>query len=109
MVQAWYMDESADDPRLPHRGDPCSPVGLEQLRRLGVLYWKVRSAGAGGAVSLPPPPNPALPAHPKLRPVGTAARTGPGEELRMLLQGVRGRAVGGARGTQRALGSGAGV
>uniref|UniRef100_A0ABI7VQN5 acireductone dioxygenase (Fe(2+)-requiring) n=1 Tax=Felis catus TaxID=9685 RepID=A0ABI7VQN5_FELCA len=41
MVQAWYMDESADDPRLPHRGDPCSLVGLEQLRRLGVLYWKL--------------------------------------------------------------------
>lgn len=100
------MDESADDPRLPHRGDPCSPVGLEQLRRLGVLYWKVRGAGAGGG-GVPPPP--ALPAHPKLRRVGTAARTGPGEELRMLLQGVRARAVGGARGTQRALGSGAGV
>ena len=65
MVQAWYMDESADDPRLPHRGDPCSPVGLEQLRRLGVLYWKVRSAGAGGAVSLPPPPQPRAPRTPE--------------------------------------------
>uniref|UniRef100_A0A7N5KCI4 Acireductone dioxygenase n=1 Tax=Ailuropoda melanoleuca TaxID=9646 RepID=A0A7N5KCI4_AILME len=41
MVQAWYMDESADDPRLPHRAEPSRPVGLEQLRQLGVLYWKL--------------------------------------------------------------------
>ncbi|KAM5263895.1 acireductone dioxygenase [Ctenodactylus gundi] len=41
MVQAWYMDESADDPRRPHRLQPDRPVGLEQLRGLGVLYWKL--------------------------------------------------------------------
>uniref|UniRef100_A0A4W2D7Q4 Acireductone dioxygenase n=1 Tax=Bos indicus x Bos taurus TaxID=30522 RepID=A0A4W2D7Q4_BOBOX len=41
MVEAWYMDEAADDPRLPHRAEPARPVGLEQLRRLGVLYWKL--------------------------------------------------------------------
>ncbi|XP_059798275.1 acireductone dioxygenase isoform X2 [Balaenoptera ricei] len=41
MVQAWYMDKSADDPRRPHRGEPARPVGLEQLRGLGVLYWKL--------------------------------------------------------------------
>ncbi|XP_077885874.1 acireductone dioxygenase isoform X1 [Ictidomys tridecemlineatus] len=41
MVQAWYMDESADDPRLPHRPEPGRAVGLEQLRGLGVLYWKL--------------------------------------------------------------------
>ncbi|XP_065803396.1 acireductone dioxygenase [Muntiacus reevesi] len=41
MVQAWYMDEAADDPRRPHRAEPARPVGLEQLRRLGVLYWKL--------------------------------------------------------------------
>ncbi|KAF6320798.1 acireductone dioxygenase 1 [Rhinolophus ferrumequinum] len=41
MVQAWYMDESADDPRTPHHAQPGRPVGLEQLRRLGVLYWKL--------------------------------------------------------------------
>ncbi|KAG8512331.1 1,2-dihydroxy-3-keto-5-methylthiopentene dioxygenase [Galemys pyrenaicus] len=45
MVQAWYMDESADDPRRPHRAEPDRPVGLEQLRCLGVLYWKVRGHG----------------------------------------------------------------
>ncbi|KAJ8789954.1 hypothetical protein J1605_021652 [Eschrichtius robustus] len=41
MVQAWYMDKSADDPWRPHRGEPARPVGLEQLRGLGVLYWKL--------------------------------------------------------------------
>ena len=41
MVQAWYMDKSADDPRRPHRGEPALPVGLEQLRGLGVLYWEL--------------------------------------------------------------------
>ena len=47
MVQAWYMDESTADPRKPHRAQPDRPVSLEQLRTLGVLYWKVRvQAGA---------------------------------------------------------------
>lgn len=47
MVQAWYMDESTADPRMPHHAHPDRPVGLEQLRTLGVLYWKVRvRAGA---------------------------------------------------------------
>ncbi|XP_073905190.1 acireductone dioxygenase [Castor canadensis] len=41
MVQAWYMDESADDPWRPHHAEPDRPVSLEQLRRLGVLYWKL--------------------------------------------------------------------
>ncbi|PNI72888.1 ADI1 isoform 2 [Pan troglodytes] len=41
MVQAWYMDDAPGDPRQPHRPDPGRPVGLEQLRRLGVLYWKL--------------------------------------------------------------------
>ncbi|XP_040848702.1 1,2-dihydroxy-3-keto-5-methylthiopentene dioxygenase [Ochotona curzoniae] len=41
MVQAWYMDDSPDDPRQPHRLEPSSPVGLEQLRQLGMLYWKL--------------------------------------------------------------------
>ncbi|XP_054584322.1 acireductone dioxygenase [Eptesicus fuscus] len=41
MVQAWYLDDSAADPRRPHRAEPARPVGLEQLRRLGILYWKL--------------------------------------------------------------------
>nr|KAF6445800.1 acireductone dioxygenase 1 [Rousettus aegyptiacus] len=41
MVQAWYRDEADDDPRRPHRAQPSRPVSLEQLRRLGVLHWKL--------------------------------------------------------------------
>ncbi|KAL4694246.1 hypothetical protein H8959_013511 [Pygathrix nigripes] len=41
MVLAWYMDDAPGDPQQPHRPDPDRPVGLEQLRRLGVLYWKL--------------------------------------------------------------------
>lgn len=45
MVEAWYMDDSREDPRKPHRPEPDRPVSLEQLSRLGVFYWKV---GRGG-------------------------------------------------------------
>lgn len=41
MVQASYVDKSADDPRLSHRSEPCSLVRLEHLRLLGVIYWKL--------------------------------------------------------------------
>ncbi|XP_039710953.1 acireductone dioxygenase [Pteropus medius] len=41
MVQAWYWDGAAGDPRRPHRAQPSRPVSLEQLRRLGILYWKL--------------------------------------------------------------------
>nr|XP_033719617.1 1,2-dihydroxy-3-keto-5-methylthiopentene dioxygenase-like [Tursiops truncatus] len=41
MVQAWYTEKSGDDPQQPHRREPGSPVALEQLRGLGVLYWKL--------------------------------------------------------------------
>lgn len=58
MVQAWYMDTSADDPRRPHRAEPSRAVGLEQLRRLGVHYWKVggrRERRRAGPVAGPGP------------------------------------------------------
>ena len=89
MVQAWYMDKSADDPRRPHRGEPALPVGLEQLRGLGVLYWKVR--GTGGAVGVSRGGGsgagaraggrglrsyPRVPARPAPRGTGAAARMG---------------------------------
>uniref|UniRef100_T1DCC9 Acireductone dioxygenase n=1 Tax=Crotalus horridus TaxID=35024 RepID=T1DCC9_CROHD len=41
MVEAWYMDDSREDPRKPHRPEPERPVSLEQLSRLGVFYWKL--------------------------------------------------------------------
>lgn len=57
MVQAWYMDDAPGDPRQPHRPDPDRPVGLEQLRRLGVLYWKVRGPKARRACGRRRPPS----------------------------------------------------
>ncbi|KAF1468901.1 1,2-dihydroxy-3-keto-5-methylthiopentene dioxygenase, partial [Megadyptes antipodes antipodes] len=41
MVEAWYMDESQEDQRAPHRLRPNRAVSLEQLRRLGVAYRKL--------------------------------------------------------------------
>ncbi|XP_060090420.1 acireductone dioxygenase [Heteronotia binoei] len=41
MVEAWYMDESPEDQRKPHRQEPNQPASLEQLRQLGVFYWKL--------------------------------------------------------------------
>ncbi|XP_066850999.1 acireductone dioxygenase isoform X3 [Anser cygnoides] len=41
MVEAWYMDESQEDQRAPHRLQPNRAVSLEQLRRLGVTYRKL--------------------------------------------------------------------
>jgi len=40
-IEAWYMDASTEDQRLPHRQSPNKPCSLEQLRELGVLYWKL--------------------------------------------------------------------
>jgi len=44
MVAAWYMDDSEEDQRLPHQQVPNKEVTLEQLRTLGVLYWKLDAA-----------------------------------------------------------------
>lgn len=35
------MDESSEDPRLPHLANPSQFVSLDQLAELGVLYWKL--------------------------------------------------------------------
>ncbi|KAJ9512099.1 hypothetical protein QJQ45_012623 [Haematococcus lacustris] len=40
-VNAWYMDDSDEDQRKPHKLDPNQPVSLSQLAQLGVLYWKL--------------------------------------------------------------------
>ena len=41
MVRAWYMDGVAGDQRLEHRPKDAADLSLEQLEKLGVLYWKV--------------------------------------------------------------------
>ncbi|KAL7144793.1 hypothetical protein ABFS83_07G036200 [Erythranthe nasuta] len=38
-IQAWFMQESDDDQRLPHQKNPPEFVSMEQLADLGVLYW----------------------------------------------------------------------
>lgn len=35
------MDESNEDPRLPHRRNPNKSVSVDQLAEFGVLYWKL--------------------------------------------------------------------
>ena len=35
------MDDSNEDPRLPHHCNPNKFVSLDQLAELGVLYWKL--------------------------------------------------------------------
>ncbi|KAJ3190411.1 1,2-dihydroxy-3-keto-5-methylthiopentene dioxygenase [Gaertneriomyces sp. JEL0708] len=43
MVSAWYYDDSDPslDCREPHQFTPNRPVSLEQLAKLGVLYWHI--------------------------------------------------------------------
>ncbi|XP_069462131.1 acireductone dioxygenase [Ambystoma mexicanum] len=41
MVEAWYMDESSEDQRKPHRLQPNRPVSTAELQRLGVSSWKL--------------------------------------------------------------------
>ena len=44
MVQAWYMDDSAEDQRTPHRQVPNKAVTLAEMAALGVLYWRMNAA-----------------------------------------------------------------
>ncbi|CAM8887442.1 unnamed protein product [Rhodiola kirilowii] len=41
VIQAWYMDESDEDQRLPHHKDPKEYVSLDELAALGVLSWRL--------------------------------------------------------------------
>lgn len=40
-LEAWFMDSSDEDQRKPHRLTPNQPVSLDELKTLGVFYWKV--------------------------------------------------------------------
>ncbi|KAJ8398218.1 hypothetical protein AAFF_G00430620 [Aldrovandia affinis] len=42
-MEAWYIDESDADQRLPHKCDPNKPVSLEELKHLGILYWMLNA------------------------------------------------------------------
>ncbi|XP_052190115.1 acireductone dioxygenase 2-like isoform X6 [Diospyros lotus] len=41
IIQAWYMDDSNEDQRLPHHRNPEEYVTLDQLAELGVLSWRL--------------------------------------------------------------------
>ena len=38
-IEAWYMDDSDEDQRLPHKTDPVQYVTSQQLDALGVLSF----------------------------------------------------------------------
>lgn len=42
-AEAWYMDSSDEDQRKPHRLNPNRPVSLDELKALGVHYWKLNA------------------------------------------------------------------
>ena len=44
MLDAYYMDDSEEDQRLPHRQVPDAPVTTEQLAKIGFLYWHMPGA-----------------------------------------------------------------
>ncbi|KAL2242678.1 UNVERIFIED_CONTAM: 1,2-dihydroxy-3-keto-5-methylthiopentene dioxygenase 3 [Sesamum indicum] len=41
VIQAWYMDDSDEDQRLPHHRNPKEFVSFEKLDELGVLSWRL--------------------------------------------------------------------
>ncbi|KAH0468209.1 hypothetical protein IEQ34_003242 [Dendrobium chrysotoxum] len=42
-MEAWYMDESLEDHRLPHHLEPKDFVSSDQLKELGVLSWQLKA------------------------------------------------------------------
>ncbi|CAH9145374.1 unnamed protein product [Cuscuta epithymum] len=41
VMQAWYMDDSNEDQRLPHHREPNQFVSFYKLDELGVLSWRL--------------------------------------------------------------------
>ncbi|GAB2210227.1 hypothetical protein Droror1_Dr00015487 [Drosera rotundifolia] len=41
VIQAWYMDNSDEDQRLPHHREPKEFISLDELAELGVLSWRL--------------------------------------------------------------------
>ncbi|KAL3162382.1 1,2-dihydroxy-3-keto-5-methylthiopentene dioxygenase [Trebouxia sp. C0010 RCD-2024] len=42
-LEAWYMDDSQEDQRSTHKCKPDRPASIEQIRKLGVLSWKLNA------------------------------------------------------------------
>lgn len=43
VLDAWYMDNSDEDQRLPHHREPKEFVSLERLSELGVVSWRLNA------------------------------------------------------------------
>ncbi|KAG6497342.1 hypothetical protein ZIOFF_045241 [Zingiber officinale] len=41
VLQAWYMDDSEEDQRLPHHREPKEFVSLDKLAELGIVSWRL--------------------------------------------------------------------
>jgi hypothetical protein len=40
-LDCWYMDDSSEDQRKPHRQEPNVPAGADALHALGIVTWKL--------------------------------------------------------------------
>ncbi|XP_066323569.1 heat stress transcription factor A-2d-like [Miscanthus floridulus] len=43
VIQAWYMDDSEEDQRLPHHREPKEFIPLDKLSELGILSWRLNA------------------------------------------------------------------
>nr|CAB3497001.1 unnamed protein product [Digitaria exilis] len=43
VIQAWYMDDSEEDQRLPHHREPKEYIPLDKLSELGILSWRLNA------------------------------------------------------------------
>ncbi|KXG38491.1 hypothetical protein SORBI_3001G243100 [Sorghum bicolor] len=41
VIEAWYMDDSEEDQRLPHHRDPKEFIPLDKLSELGIISWRL--------------------------------------------------------------------
>ena len=41
VIEAWYMDDSEEDQRLPHHREPKEFIHVDKLTELGVISWRL--------------------------------------------------------------------
>ena len=42
-LDCWYMDDSDEDQRKPHRQSPNLPAPAEELQKVGVVSWHLNA------------------------------------------------------------------
>lgn len=47
VIQAWYMDDSNEDQRLPHHRNPKEYVSFEKLDGIVLFFFLVGGGGGG--------------------------------------------------------------